>query len=691
MSTETAEVASSTASSTPEEPTPISRIDMWRSNISRCDIVKKDMVPDWSLNVDYRRGKPFQEDSDLDRIRVPMDWSATKAKQAQLFSQVPEIRLAARLDAARPITGMWAGKVNAQVDKSRVGVSMDEQMPDCINAAGFGACIISYDTLTEMRDVMKVTPEMAAQLKATGQDIPTESTQVVLDKRFCVTRVSPGDFLWEVSFTGSDFDDSPWLGHKGRKTWADAKACWSKLTEADKRKVLGEDDRDFRETLVDEGSGRRSRKTDVVNYTEVFYWRYLFHADETCYDAIHHLVFVHGKDEPVIDEPWKGQKRTADGKVIGPYKLPIRVLTLTYISDESIPPSDTAMGRPQVDELNRSRGQMIRNREASVPLRWMNVNLVDTNVQTAMMRGTWQGIIPVNGSGDRAFGEVARAAYPPEDGTFDNIAKQDLRETWQVQDAVEVGPAIRSAAEANNRQANFQTRIGYERARCARHFVGIVEVLAGLMVVCDDFTDQERQHLQQAQIDPAQLCDAFTFKVRADSTLLLDASQRIQMLMSYLNMTAKSGYVDIAPIIEEITELHGLDPAKVLKQPAQQGPEPVNISMTLKGSEDLTDPLVVAMLIQNKQMPSADVINQAKLLLASLQMQPTPPAPPMGGPEGAPGAPPAPGAAPGGPPQAPGGRIVAPPDQGRGPQAPYTAHPDYNTVNRVEKRAEDGK
>jgi hypothetical protein len=698
-STDTVPAAVADEGKSVDDMKPDERIQLWLANIQRCESVLRDVVPEWSTNIDYRRGKPFAEDSDLDRIRVPIDWSMTKAKQAQLFSQVPEVRLTHKTEAYKAVAPMFAKKLNDQLCESRVGVALDEVMPDCINAAGFGAALVAFESKTERRSVPIPDPQQAAQMAAAGMQIPMQDVEVVLDSRFLISRISPEDFLWEVAFTGSDFDDAPWIGRKGRKTWDEAIASWDKLTEADKSKVVGADARKSENLLTNTGDENKKIQSGLVNYRELFYWRHMFHADETDYRAIHHLVFIEGKKEPVVDEPWKGQKRNAKNKIIGPRRMPIRVLTLTYISNESIPPSDSAMGRPQVDELNRSRSQMIRNRETSVPLRWFNTNLVDPQVQTQMMRGTWQGMIPINGTGDRAFGEVARAAYPNEDFMFDNIAKADARETWQVQDAIEAGPAIRSAAEANNRQQNFQTRIGYERARCAAFLVGIAEVLAGLVALFGEFTQEEMQLL--GQLPKEELASYYAFNVRADSTLLLDAEQRIQRLMTFLNMTAKSGYVDVAPVIMEIVELVGLDPAVVIHQPQGKGPEPVNASLRLTGAADLSDPVVIAMLMHAGQFPTAEELNAAKIALATIQQQPELPQPEggpggapggPGGPGGAPGAPPPPGAPPAGapPPQAPGGRPVAPAGSGR-PAEPYTAHPNWNTASRVEKRAEDGK
>lgn len=691
------------AEPTAEDKAQSARWAMWRQEIAACKTIRKDLIPDWSLNVDYRRAKPFATDSDQDRVQVTYDWAATKAKQAQLFSQVPEARLTHKTDTFKNAAPMFARKINNELKEARVGVAMDEKLPDCINAAGFGVHLIAYEAKTEMRDVPTVSPDVAKAMTSQGQPVPTKQMEAVLDSRYVIARQSPADFLWKVQFTGSDFDDSPWIGNSGRKTWSDATATWPKLTPEDKTAVCGGDSRNSADLIAGVEAGGNtslSKDQDLVEYDQMFYWRHLYHPEETNYRAIHHLVFVKGKNEPVVDEPWKGQKLVpaADGsmKLRGARKFPLRVLTLTYLTDESLPPSDSAMGRPQVNELNRSRSQMVKNRQYSQPLRWFNVNLVDPQVQTQLMRDTWQGMIPMNGSGDKALGEISRAAYPSEDNYFDSVAKADLRSTWQIEDAVGEGPQIRSAEEARNRQSNFQTRIGYERARCAADFVSTAEVLAGLISLYGQFTPEELATLAPGMTQ-ADLSDCFAYNVRADSTLLVDSEQRIERLMRFLNMTAKSGFVDVAPVIAEVAELTGLDPAVVLHNPTDKGPDPLNISMRLSGAADLHDPLVIAMLMKDGQLPNADLINQAKLLLASLQDQPTPPTP------GAPGAPagpggPAPVVAPpaGAPPQATTGAPPAAAGPGvpasRGPRpAPYSAHPNWDTASRVEKRSGDGQ
>jgi hypothetical protein len=607
---------------------PNDRNSRWRSRIWRCHELRRKMIAAWTVNVDYRRGKQFDTDSDQDRIAIMTDWSNTKAKQAQLFSQVPEVRLTPKRPDYQGSVPVFMRKLNDTLSQARVGVAMDEVLPDCINAAGVGVVLVSYESRTAgQKQVPIPPPEVVARMQQMGQEVPTQSVPNVTDTRFRIQRISPADFLWPIEFTGSDFDDAPWLGRSGRMPWSDALHVFGGpkgLQPDDKENVVGGDNRTYLDVLTHGVDRERFREPDVVAFDEIFYWRHLFHPEETNFDAIQRMVFVIGKDAPVLDEPWSGQK-LQDGKILGSCKMPIRAVTLTYISDESIPPSDSAIGRPQVDELIRARSQMVRQRENSLPIRWFDVNRVSTEVQDTLIRGTWQGMIPMNGDGSRSVGEVARATYPREDFEFQSIAKNDLSESWQVSPAQGGGGARpNSASEAQITQANFATRIGYERARVVKFFVGIAEVVGGLLSLFGQFSDDELKGL--GDWDREKVASYYVYTVRADSTVLLDADQRAERLMKFLNMTAKSGYVDVMPIITELAELAGLQPADVVRPPNPPAPDPLNVSLRLSGAQDLMDPMTLAMLLQSGQAPTAESLAAAMKLIASVR--PAGPVPP---------------------------------------------------------------
>lgn len=594
-----------------------------RNDIALSKTKRDDLVDGWQKNVDERRGKASDEASDEGRSMVPVDWTVTKTKSAQLFSQMPAVRLSPKHAAFAEAVPVFAKVVNDLGKHANVEAVMTESLADCINAAGIGAAIVRYEALSEMID--RPADDTALMPAVPGIPVPTVKVQRITSRRFCVDRISPADLLWPKGFRRSDWDKAPWLGHTCRDQWAKAKRLLG-LKDEDKEKILGAN-RKRSESLANKTDADRKVEEDLVEYDEVFYYRYLYHEDEKYYDAIQRVVFVCGMEEPVINEPWKGQRFDETiGAYAGSCVLPIRILTLAYISDEAIPPSDSAIIRPLIKELQESRQHMKEQRKQSRPLRWFDVDKVDPTMVRDLVNGTWQGMIPTIGNGDKALGEVARSSYPRENHEFDEIYKRD------IQEAVSVGPnqsgqyasGERSASEAQIVQQSFQTEIGYQRAKVAAYFVGIMEVLSAFWCLygvveptgigaaigpdgAKRLESWDRQRINQK----------FVFDVRADSTVRLDAGQLLQQLTSVLNVTAQSGFINPKPLIKRIIELNGLDPAEVMVDPTPKGPEPPKISYSFKG-EDLANPLVLAIINQSGQGPTAEGIALAKQQQAAL-------------------------------------------------------------------------
>jgi hypothetical protein len=261
-------------------------------------------------------------------------------------------------------------------------------------------------------------------------------------------------------------------------------------------------------------------------------------------------------------------------------------------------------------------------------------------IAASLQKGTWSGFIPVFGNGQTAIAEIARSTFPNENWEFDRVTRSDLEDAWQVgaNQTGQFNPGQRSASEANIIQQNFSTRVGAERARVAKFFCGIAENMAGLMQMFYDKPNEQPLVGDQgiARID--QVWDRskvagykFVFDITPDSTVLLDASQKVQQLMQFINLTGKSGFVNVEPIIAQIATLSGLDPAEVMTKPNPPAPDEPNISLRLSGSEDLTNPITVALLMKSGQAPNPDEIKAAKLLIQDamgLPPQPQPPVPP---------------------------------------------------------------
>jgi hypothetical protein len=299
---------------------------------------------------------------------------------------------------------------------------------------------------------------------------------------------------------------------------------------------------------------------------------------------------------------------------------------------------------------------MIAQRKGSVPIRWFDTNRVSSGTRSLLEKGTYQGFIPMNGPADRAIGEVARAVYPAEKFEFDRIIKNDLTEMWQIgsNQTGAFAQGERSAKEAGIIQQNFQRRVGQEQDKVTRLFVGIAKVLAGHLAIYGNFALPDDLGQNRAL-----LANSFIYTVRADGTVRLDAEQRIEQLLRALNVTAQSGFVNPKPIIEEIWELSGVDPAKVVIDPQPKAPEPVKVSVSK--AEDLINPIFLALLMRTHQAPDPADLSAAQQLLQTAMATP--------------GAPPQPG-------------LAVPEPTGQPPGE--LPHPNWESAPRIDRRSEDG-
>lgn len=662
-----------------------------KRNIEICKQYRRKLIANWTICIDYRRGKPFMSQTDEDRIAVNIDWALTKQKHAALFSQMPSVRIFHPPDTDVPAVGKWVSaferKINDQLTLAGVESAMEEVMPDCINAAGFGVILVSREAITQdvkvpAIDLGTLPPDlqqsiMQSGMLPSGEPLPMTTVPKTIDHRYVATRISPADFLWPITFTSSDFDNAPWIGRSGRISWAEGSKKWS-LKPEDKDKICGED-RSILDRLTHDIEKDKMVGDGQITFDELFYKEYQYDPDAQSYSTIHHLIFVHGKDEPVVDKAWTGQKEDPNGQLIGVLRYPLQVLTLTYLTDEAIPPSDSSIGRPQVNELNKSRTQMIMQRERSLPIRWFDVNRIDPVIQQSLMRGIWQGMIPVQGQGTNVIGEVPRAQMPQENYIFDKIFKADLNELWVVGE--QAPPTDMAAEHGNNLQATRQTNVAKERARVGKFFCRVAEILGGLLALYED------PALFGEGFDPA-VSRTLSYSILADSTVLLDANQRLQRAINFFNFCMKTGWLSPEPVLREIASLSGFDPAAVIQPPIPRLPDQPSISLRLTGTEDMMNPLTLAFLMKSGQAPGSDLIEQAKQLI-NAAVTPPPnavPASPQLGPDGQPLPAPPPGMTPAPPPPVPTGPAVPVTPPSPPPPAIGEAHPDLSAMPRVNQR-----
>jgi hypothetical protein len=644
-------------------PTPVNAEDPWaewRGRIAAARTPRDVKVAEWRQNVSKRKGERIQTTTDAlstttTGTPVNKDWPLTKAKIALLYSQTPEIRLTSKDPRVRGLVQQFAKDLNETIQASNVGPAIEEELADVVNAAGLGGVIVACEKRTETVQMPAVDPMIAGM---TG--LPTEMKPVtrIADSRYPVRRISPTQLLIPTDFAGSVYDDAKWLGYEDSMTWATAQVEFG-LTDDDKEHVLGADPKARSEATLRTDPTAIGTAEPAVTFVELYYWRHYYHAEETSFAALQRVVFVEGLDEPVVNEPYAGQVRTQDGRVAGVLRNPIQILTLTYISDENLPPSDSTISRSQVSELERSRSHMELQRKHSLPANWFDATRVSPNTRAALEKGTYQGWLPSNGPGDRAFGQVSRSQMGPEKYELDQVVDREITDQWQVgpNQSSQYASGERSAREASIVDKNFQTRIGQERSKVERHLVAIAEVLGGLMA------------LHGKTPFPPALIGSMAYSVRVDSTVLLSAEQQIARLERVIDRLAQSPYADATELISQWLELNGIDPSGIVKPPQPKAPDPVKVSVSK--AEDLRDPLFVAMLMRTGQGPTPEDVKAAVALLAELGL--VPPVPPPSGVSGVALPPPEAGAD--GPP--------------RETETPGMANPEWQMAPRMDKRDVD--
>lgn len=609
---------------------------------------RADFLNTWKRNVQDRLGIASTAAStglfNETQSEINPDWSLTKTKTANLYSQVPRVQGEHLMKKYAPAIFPFMKQLNYEISDRRghVAVAMEESLNDTVNASGIAGVLVEYaarfdqveipaqDIITlpqtdpmqppQQLAVKDIPPDAIEQMIA-AKTIPTRMVDRVISDMFSITRLSPTELLTPDGFLGSNFDDGDWVGHDGSMSWAEALVAYPVLKPEDKDAVMGASGHP--EMLSSDSDKVRQSQMQKVRYRQIFYWRYKVDPNEKSFKAIWRLVYVKGKEAPVIHEPWKGQQYDPKTrKYVGVCRFPLRFLTLTYVTDNPIPPSDTEAGRPHVQDLRRSRSQMFESREHSIPVRGFDTNRVDPETRDLLTKGRIQGFIPFNGNAQNAIWETARASYPAENHEFDVNTMGDLMRSWQIgpnQVGMEMGSRT-TGTESGIVQANFATRIGQERAKVANFFLGICEVVAGLMALYSDFSilsDEERQTMQVAW-DQKHILHDLVLKILPDSTIMLDTNSQLERDYKFLSMTAKSGYVNVKPVITSIAQLSGKDPADVITDPPPPSEDP-NISYRFSGKDDLMNVGVMAMLVEKKQAPSPESVRAAIEILKAVQ------------------------------------------------------------------------
>jgi hypothetical protein len=622
------------------------------------------LLETWKESVDFRVQAPYlptsngtkdattdvvatslRADMDQDRVAVAEDWSRTKQKTAQLMFQVPRVIAKAQHPDAEQGAPIFSAKLNQMLGDTGVKAAfmIDECLADVINAAGIMASVVTYENTTETKSVPD--PAKVQELLAQGAQMPAIQQAVkdgtlpiamvpqtdIIAQWYTLNRLSPSELLWPAEFKSSDWDKSPWLGYDSAMPTTEVLRKWGpdgskKLPEGWKPSGSRPD------TLADDLMTADQKPEFGSDYTKVsiiYYKGMHYRPDVKHPDCIYTMIFVEGCDQPVVDEPCKWQKwieptPAFEGHYVGITDFPIRVDTLVYVSDLATPPSDSEAGRPQVRQLMRFEEQQLKQRDHSIPVRWFDSNLVDEDVQEQLKNGTYQDWIPMNGPGDRAVGEVARANYPRENMEFERQASARLDRSWSMSNNQmgTMNSGRRSAKEAGIVADAADVRLEYEKNRVERFLLGNVRVLAGLMQMFETRTSYvqmvgEKNADRLMAFNNSMIANKYAFELIPDSSEHLDVETKINRALKTYNLMANSQGFNKSAMEKEILELMGYDPARFVAPPVEGKPDAPNLSFRFSGEDIASNPIALAVMIANGYKITPELLKTAQLIIES--------------------------------------------------------------------------
>lgn len=639
--------------STNGQPVPLSDDGLgsrsyWKKQIEASWQRTKDHQALWNRVLQSYRGKPLTVMPAYDTVVVPRDFPFVEQKISQLFFQTPEIHLTARQDSLQDAVSVFQPVMNYYLSEDGVDALslMNEVLFDALCPSGLMVSKIGYENfkgpaVPVNTSIMgaepgaeSVPPEaqtpsglsagpspsglgpeglLPGQVLGLGAPAPpppvppavpqTTPLQPIVYERFFWERVSPAAYLCPLGFGGSNYDKAPWQGFKFEEDWTRVKACYGldPHLPIPRSRNLDKDDLRLKTERQDQSTSSRVQQ-DKVTGTEIWYRRCTVDPQEPHPEVIWQLILVDGMEDPLVHRASPYQKRTMDGQLIGMKGFPVHVGALRYMSDAAFPPSECHIAEATNQELNKSRTQMMLQRDRSIPMRIADPARVGGEPGLEKIRtNIYQGVIPISGYDPNKppIGVVGLASYPRENFAFNDYLDGDLGQVWamgQNQRGQEADTSL-TATEVSKIDEWATTRLDKERRKALGYFIGgcrklgaLIQMFAPDGQVVEIIGPDKMPRLQQW--DRTSIQGEFAYSAKPDSSIRIDQSQQQQRVLKLYELLRKDPNVQGTELLTEICHAWNLDPTKViLQQVPEKGPDPASLSMRLDPeSVNITNP-----------------------------------------------------------------------------------------------------
>jgi hypothetical protein len=591
-------------------PRPLSdeQVQEWTARRDRARTVRQQHEPRWKRNLERYAPPPSSDTATSYDINPQIDFRLVETKKANLFYDVPEVRLEPTDLRLPPIPGppgpdglptqVTAEQVTVlrervlnhklSADGADVKRAYHEGLVDTLAASGFLCHKIGYRNVT--MTVETTQPGMLGQ-PPTPMSIPVPIFEE------CFWSAFPSDeLLIPDDFTGSDYDQAPWLAHDYTVPLTPATRREFKLPE------------DFTGAVADDGAvytHDRSHESTVtrIRVTEVWYRAAQFDADVVHPELYRKVVIVdgletaEGQDSPYQSIDARG--RLTDDSMVG---CPIHVGTIRTVPKSAYVPSDLTVIGQLREELIRFRTQQVRERDARIPKTVVDEGAFTPDQLLKLEKGDIGAIIKVIEG--KLGGGIGNIMAPVVTGTSprENVVTQDLIER-DIERAIAIGSnqsgvitkGKRTATELRLVQGNADARTEAERGAVRRHFVKGVRKFDSIL--------QRYLTLEAVQkiLGPAagQLWDAWKFlpgkyayQVRPDSGVHVDAVQDLAQKIDLWNMIGNHPNINAIELLKPLVKAAGFDSDKVVNPKGREkAPEPPKLNASFAATDLLVPPL----------------------------------------------------------------------------------------------------
>jgi hypothetical protein len=616
-----------TSKSIPLPSEGVGSADYWKGQLDWAADVRKDNLKEWRRNANAYREK--LKPPRANGVRVPVEFEKTEQKRHQLFYRMPALKLRAHprtereaqpteptlppeqqqprdlkkaIAIFREVLSLIVGPTGANMKPS-----MDQLIFDVLCPSGIAFAKVGYERHTDGQVPMEtgvmlpdpnfVQPGAMLGLTVQPPMVPEIALAPnVVEESYYFERISPAQALIPAEFRGSDYSGkAPWLAHEFPLTKEQAEAKgW---TIRNKSESSGSSDTtEGQEDRIVE-LDRKGNRVGQLKCRELFYYASLVDPNVKHPKKIRRLVFVEGEEKPVVHEDCKDQKWDARGRLIGGIeKLPIKVLTLRYVSDCAYPPSDCSITRRLSNELSEFRTGQIEHRRKAVPRVAINVDrITNEKIKKKIIEGVHYDDIPVSGDADIAK-PISQPQYPNDNWISDQRVQGDIDKAWAL--GIGTNPQQQSGTTATEVAAierATDNRLAGERETVMAFWLEAVEAFGQLVQLYADREDYvqivgENGAKSLEAWDKETVAGKFIYEVVPDSSLPPDAQADRDAALNWYNLTANDPFFEPLQNRRGLAEAFGHD-AQMVQQPQPPAPqpkepEPLKVSVSMK-LEDL--------------------------------------------------------------------------------------------------------